>query len=226
MRLAVVIPTLNEATTIVAAIRDLKGQGPDEVIVTDGGSRDGTAELARAEGVGVVEGPPGRGVQQNRGAAAVQGDLLLFLHADCQLEPGAIASLRTFMATHRRVPGGCFRMRVASGNPLFRWIERGGHLRAGALGIPYGDQGIFVRRQVFDALGGFPEIPILEDVMFSIRLAQRGRLALLPHRILVSPRRWHQTGIVAQTIRNWTLTAGAALGMTPSRLAQFYPEVR
>jgi rSAM/selenodomain-associated transferase 2 len=226
MRISVIIPTLNESATIVTSLKRLRAQEADEVIVADASSGDGTAELARAEGVLVIDCPRGRGIQQNRGAAAATGEILLFLHADCGLEPGAIAGLRLFMGRHPKVPGGCFRMRVDSAHPLFRTIDLAADLRAGLIGIPYGDQGIFLRRSFFDSLGGFPEIPIMEDVYMSLQLRRSGRVAVLPHRILVSPRRWTHRGILRQTLRNWLLTAAAALGVSTRTLSRFYPDVR
>ena len=226
MRVSMIVPTLNEATTIVSTLRRLKSEACEELIVVDASSPDGTAGLARAEGVIVIDSPRGRGVQQNLGAAAAGGDVLVFLHADCWLEPGAIAGLRAFLARHPKVPAGCFRMRVEAAHLLYRSIDAAAHLRAGLLGIPYGDQGIFVRRGAFDRVGGFPEIPLMEDVGISLRLRRLGRLAVLPQRIHVSPRRWQRHGIVRQTLRNWSLTAAAALGVPPADLARFYPHLR
>jgi rSAM/selenodomain-associated transferase 2 len=226
MRVSVIIPTLNEAATIVQALRQLKTQHCDEIIVADAMSPDGTAGLARRESVVVVDSSRGRGVQQNRGAAASSGDVLVFLHADCRLENGAIAVLRQYLARHPRVPGGCFRMRIEDSHPLYRAIDTAAHLRAGLLGLPYGDQGIFIRRSVFESLGGFPETPLMEDVLISLKLRHEGRLAVLPARILVSPRRWRQCGIIRQTLKNWALTAAAALGVSTDYLARFYPHIR
>jgi rSAM/selenodomain-associated transferase 2 len=226
MRISVVIPTWNEAATIVGTLRRLRDQGADEVIVVDAASPDGTADGARSEGVLVLEAPRGRGVQQNRGAAAASGDLLVFLHADCRLDDGAIAALRRFLESHARVVGGCFRMRVAAEHPLYRCIDLAAHLRAGVWGIPYGDQGIFVHRRIFQQIGGFPEVPLLEDVGLAMRLRRLGRVAVVPARIFVSPRRWARHGILGQTLRNWALTAAAAVGVPPATLARFYPHVR
>jgi rSAM/selenodomain-associated transferase 2 len=189
-------------------------------------SPDGTAELARAEGAVVIDSPRGRGVQQNRGAMASTGDVLVFLHADCRLEEGAITSLRRFLGCHPRVAGGCFRMRVEAEHPFYRGIDLAAHLRAGLLGIPYGDQGLFLTRRVFEQAGGFPEVPLLEDIGLALRLRRLGRLAVLPQRIFVSPRRWAQQGILGQTLRNWALTAAAAAGVPVSALERFYPHVR
>jgi rSAM/selenodomain-associated transferase 2 len=226
MRVSVIIPTLNEATTIARTLRQLKTQDCDEIIVADAMSADGTATLARREGVAVVDSSRGRSVQQNRGAAASSGDLLVFLHADCRLEDGAIAALRRYLARHPKVPGGCFRMRIEDSHPLYRVIDTAAHLRAGLLGLPYGDQGIFIRRSVFESLGGFPETPLMEDVMISLKLRHKGRLTVLPARIFVSPRRWHQCGIIRQTLKNWALTAAATLGVSTEFLARFYPHIR
>lgn len=224
--ISVVIPTLDEAGTIVATLRRLAGQGADEVVVVDGGSRDETAALARGERVRVVSAPRGRGVQQNRGAAATTGDVLLFLHADCWLDPGALTALRRFIAANPRVPGGCFRMRVAAVAPSFRIIDTAAQFRAGLLGIPYGDQGIFVLRSVFARVGGFPAVALMEDVILALALRRRGRLAVLPPRIHVSPRRWQHQGILRQTLRNTCLILSAALGVPPRILERFYPVVR
>lgn len=225
-RVSVIIPTLNEASTIEPCLESLGDQGADEVIVADAASPDGTASLATRAGAIVVDCPRGRGVQQNRGAAEASGDILLFLHADCRLEPGAIACLRRFESRNPRVPGGCFRMRVDAPDLAYRAIDGAAHLRAGLLGLPYGDQGMYMTRWAFDLVGGFPEIPLMDDLYLALKLRAIGRLALLPKRIDVSPRRWRNHGILGQSLRNWALTAGAALGIGVDQLARFYPVVR
>ncbi len=117
-------------------------------------------------------------------------------------------------------------MRIEDSHPLYRAIDTAAHLRAGLLGLPYGDQGIFIRRSVFESIGGFPETPLMEDVMISLRLRREGRLAVLPARIFVSPRRWRQCGIIKQTLKNWALTTAAALGISTESLVRFYPHIR
>ncbi len=223
---AVVIPTLNEATTIIDCIRTTQSQGVDELVVADAHSPDGTAELVRSAGVTLLPTPRGRGVQQNRGAAVTRSEILLFLHADCRLGPGAVSTLRAFMQRAPRVPGGCFRMKVEAPDLPFRSIDAAAHLRAGVFGLPYGDQGIFVRRTAFEQLGGFHEYPIMEDLDFSRRLSRLGRIALLPTPIVVSPRRWRRRGIAVQTITNWGLTLAAAAGVDFDFLARYYPPLR
>lgn len=225
-RVAVIIPTLNEAATIVGCLRSLAEQGADEVVVADAESPDGTADLAAEAGARVVRSPRGRGVQQNRGAAAVEGDLLVFLHADCKLDRGAIDAARGNARRSPRVPAWCFRMRVDGEDRGFRSIDAAAHLRAGVLGYPYGDQGLVIPRWAFERVGGFPEVPLMEDVFIARRLRRLGRIGLLPARIVVSPRRWRRHGIVGQSLRNWALTVAAAAGVAPEVLARFYPIVR
>ncbi len=224
--MAVIVPTLNEAGTIEACLRNLAAQEADEVVVVDADSPDGTADLARSCGARVLRSSRGRGAEQNEGARASSSEILLFLHADGRLDPGAIASLRRYAARHPKIPGGCFRMRVEAPDPAFRLIDASAHLRAGILGIPYGDQGIFARRTAFQAVGGFPEIRLMDDAILALRLRRLGRLALLSPTIHASPRRWKAKGLIRQTLLNWALTALATLGTPPDRLARFYEAVR
>lgn len=226
MTVSVVVPTWNEASTIVASLRLLAAQHADEVVVADANSPDGTAALASPHCDRVVQSARGRGAQQNQGASASTGDVLVFLHADCSLGHGALDYLRRFMIQSPLVPGGCFRMRVDDPDPRFRAIDAAAHLRAGVLGVPYGDQGIFVRRRVFDSIGGFPEVPLMDDVLLAFRLRQVGRLTVLPPLIHVSPRRWRTRGLTRQTLQNWWLTAAAASGVPLSTLARFYTAIR
>ena len=225
-RVSVVIPTLDEATTIADCLEHLAGQGAFEVIVADAESPDGTAAIAQRRGARVVRSPRGRGVQQNLGAASATGDVLLFLHADCRLQRGGIEAIRCLVGRSPRIPGGCFRMRVDAPDPRYRAIDAAAHLRAGLFEVPYGDQGLFVTRAAFDRVGGFPEVPLMEDVLIALRLRRLGRLAILPRSIVVSDRRWRRHGIVGQSLRNWALTAAAVAGVGPATLARYYPIVR
>jgi rSAM/selenodomain-associated transferase 2 len=224
---AAIVPTLDEAGTIVSCLQALHEQAPEELVVVDAGSRDGTAELARRTGLcRVLDGPRNRGRQQNLGAAATRAPILVFLHADTRLEPGALEQLRTVIMQAPRVPGGCFRMHVAGADPRYRLIDVAAHLRAGLLQVPYGDQGLFAQRWAFEQVGGFPELPLLDDLYFALRLRRLGRLALLRSSIDVSDRRWRQQGVMRQSLRNWAITALAALGVPPKRLCPAYPTVR
>jgi GT2 family glycosyltransferase len=161
----------------------------------------------------------------NAGAAAAHGEHLLFLHADCTLEPGALGAV-PHVLHRRRVIAGCFAMRVRAEGVLYRTIDGCASARVRLTGVVYGDQGLFLRRDDFLRLGGFPVAPFLEDVLFSQRLRRAGRVVVVPSRILVSPRRWQKVGVVRQTLRNWTLTTLALAGIAPDRLARFYPPIR
>ena len=223
-RVTIIIPTLNEATCIARTLETLRGQHPYEIIIADGGSTDGTLELARGADL-VLAAPPGRAVQMNSGAAVARGEHLLFLHADCRLAAGAVAAIGPALR-RPSVAAGCFSMRVEAAGPLFRSIDACATARVRLTGIAYGDQGLFVRRADFARLGGFPPLRFMEDVFFSRRLRRDGRIVVLPHAIHVSPRRWQKMGVVRQTLRNWTLTALALAGVSPDRLATYYPQVR
>lgn len=224
MHCSIIIPTLNEALQIADAIASARALEPTEIIVVDGGSTDDTLAAARCADQ-VLTAARGRASQQNTGAAASQGDVLLFLHADCRLEPNGLDQIATALADSRCV-GGCFRQRIDAHGVRFRWLERGNSLRVELWGLAYGDQGIFVRRDVFDRLGGFPSLTLMEDLFFTKRLRREGTLALLAGPLHISARRWERQGVFRQTTRNWCLTALAQCGVSPNRLARFYPHVR
>ncbi len=222
MRLSIVIPTLNESARIERSILHALDLRPTEVIVADGGSSDGTTELARAAGAVVINSERGRGHQLNAGARDSQGDVLLFLHADCWLEPDARSQIEATLHD-QRVVGGAFRQQIDDDRTVFRWLEWGNAARVRWRNLPYGDQGIFLRRKTFELLGGFESVRLMEDVLLMQKLRRnQHRIELLPGPIHVDPRRWLANGVVRQTLKNWTLLAGLRLGITPNRLAQFY----
>jgi rSAM/selenodomain-associated transferase 2 len=221
---SVIVPTLNEAGCLAKTLHALRQQRPREVIVADGGSDDGTRGAAAGADRFVVA-PRGRAAQMNAGAAAAVGEILLFLHADCVPEEGALPEAGRLLA-RQGVAAGCYRMRVAAEGPLYRLIDACATARVRLTGIVYGDQGLFVRREVFERAGGFPPLRLMEDVFLSRTLARMGRVVVAARRLFVSPRRWQRAGLVRQTLRNWALTALAAGGVHPDRLAAFYPVVR
>lgn len=224
MRISVVIPALNEATTIAHTLASLRAERPHEIIVVDGGSDDDTPEQARAADL-VLRGSRGRALQMNHGASHATGDVLLFLHADCTPQPGCLDAVRKTLS-RRHVVAGCFRMRVAAPGWMYRLIDACATGRVRLSGIVYGDQGLFLRRDVFNSVNGFPSLRLMEDVYLSLRLRRLGTIAVAPSELVVSPRRWQRQGIVRQTVRNWTLVGLAAAGVHPDRLARFYPSVR
>lgn len=225
MRISIIIPTLNEAERIADVVAKARALGEEsDIIVVDGGSNDGTLDLADAADVTLTT-ERGRAIQQNAGAAAATGDVLLFLHADCWLESGSLSSVRSVLEDER-VVGGCFRQAIDARGMRFRLLEFGNALRVKTCKWAYGDQGIFVRRDVFEQAGGFPEVALMEDLLLMKRLKRVGRIALLDQRIHVSARRWQSQGVVRQTLRNWSLIALAHCGVSPNRLAGLYPYVR
>jgi rSAM/selenodomain-associated transferase 2 len=216
-RVSVIIPAVDEEAAIAAAVLSVKDHA--EVIVVDGGSRDGTRDVAAASGARVLACGRGRGRQLHAGALAAAGDWLTFLHADTRLEPGWSETLRGLDAD---VAGGAFTFALDSSRPAYRLLETAVAWRAKHLRLPYGDQAIFARRAAYEAAGGFAPLPILEDVDFVRRLDRIGRLVILPQKALTSPRRWERHGLVATTLRNVSLLTLYAAGLPPSRLATLY----
>ena len=226
MDVSVVIPCLNEQSAVSQAVFSAWTAGADEVIVVDGGSRDGTWQRLQRLPCRAVRGPRGRAVQQNLGARLAQGQVLLFLHADCRLADGAADQVRRLLARFDHVVGGAFRQRILAPGLPFRLLELGNALRALWLQCPFGDQALFIRRRVFERLGGFPPVPIMEDVLLSRAAARRGTLTLLSGPVQVSPRRWLHCGVVRQTLTNWRLLWGLWRRWPWEQLAAAYATVR
>ena len=224
MSISIVIPTLNEAGRLAETIAALRLQQPGEIIVVDGGSSDATPRLANKADV-FLQGPRGRALQMNLGAAHATANTLLFLHADCLLESGALEEAERLLE-RRTTIAGCYSMSVRARGWLIRSIAACATARVRFTGLAYGGQGLFIRREQFQQLGGFPLLSFMEDLFFSKQLRRLGRIVVARRRIFVSPRRWQREGLVRQTLRNWTLTALAAGGIDPDRLAALYPVLR
>lgn len=224
MSVSIIIPTLDESQCIAATIASLRAQRPLEIIVADGGSTDETIELAKEADL-VIAAPRGRAAQMNAGAARARGAHLLFWHADCTLQDGGLIALSRALRSPT-VAAGCFTMHVAAEGMAYRAIDACASGRVRLTGVVYGDQGLFVRREDFWRVQGFPPVRFLEDVLLSQRLRRLGRVVVVPHAIFVSPRRWQKVGLVRQTLRNWALTGLALAGVSPDTLAPYYSVIR
>jgi rSAM/selenodomain-associated transferase 2 len=218
VKLAVVIPTLDEAEQVAAAVQSASGPGV-EVIVVDGGSRDGTRERAAAAGARVIgiDGAPGRARQLGVGARDSGGDVLLFLHADTRLPPGFAAAVEEALADENTV-GGAFRLRFDRRTAPLRVVEAGARLRAVLFGMVYGDQALFVRRSTLEALGGIRDVPIMEDLDLVSAMKRRGRVALLPQEAVTSARRYRATGPLRTALRHTLAALGWWIGIDRARL--------
>ncbi len=220
---SIVVPALDEAANLERLLPDLAARCPGaEVIVVDGGSRDGTGAVAqRHPAVRYLESPPGRARQMNAGARAARGNALLFLHADSVLPAGATAAIARALA-EPAVVGGRFDVRFTSPRRPFRMIAAFMNWRSRLTRICTGDQGIFVSRSAFEALGGYADIPLMEDVEFTARLKRLGALACLHLRITTSSRKWERDGILRTILLMWALRLLYFCGADPVRLHHWY----
>lgn len=223
--LSVIVPVLDEAAVIgttLAALAPLRSRGC-EVIVVDGGSRDGTLEAARPLVDAVLAAPRGRASQMNAGAAAARGEVLLFLHADTALPASADRLILDGLAGSGR-DWGRFDLRLSGAHPLLRVVERMMNWRSRATGICTGDQGIFVVRTAFQRAGGFPPLALMEDIALSRRLKAIGPPLCIRERVVTSSRRWETNGVLRTVLRMWRLRLLYFLGADPARLARIYEQ--
>lgn len=219
LRLAAVVPTLDEESLLERRLIALAGL-VDEVVVSDGGSTDATRAIAESHGVRVITGGRGRGDQLNRGAAACDAEVLLFLHADTELEAKGIAALRAAIAGG--AVGGGFLCRFDHPGPIYRLGEWIVNLRTRVTRGPLGDQAQFATRAAFEALGGFRDWPLLEDLDFVRRLKRHGRVVVLEPPATTSARRFEKYGIARTIATNWLIFTLFFLGVPPERLERFY----
>jgi len=221
VRVSIIIPALNEAERISLAIDRAWRAGADEVVVVDGGSDDATRQIATDSRCVVLDSPPGRALQQNAGANAAKGDVLLFLHADNWLAEDAVDEIREVLGDSE-VQHGAFRQVIAATGWRFRGLEWGNAWRVRWRGLPYGDQGIFFLREAFLQAGGFPLVPLMEDLILMRAVRRHAWPRLLPGPLHVDPRRWQRHGVLRQTLRNWWLVTSYDCGASLDRLATYY----
>ena len=219
--LSVIVPTLNESNHIDAVLADVLKGDALEVIVSDGGSWDDTLRRAAVYDVRMCQGVPGRSHQMNRGAAVARGAYYLFLHADSRLPDGFDRIIRRVLAD-ASVAAGAFSLGIEAAAGKMRLVAWGSNLRSRLLGLPYGDQGIFLRASRFHHCGGFPELPIMEDFALMRRLRRWGRIVTTPEQIRTSPRRWLRQGVLRTTLINQAIIAAYLLGVSPERLLRWY----
>jgi rSAM/selenodomain-associated transferase 2 len=225
MRISIVIPVLNEEKSIATTLAALAPLKPHELIIVDGGSTDSTREICKRLGAAVLSAPRGRGRQMNHAARQATGDVLLFLHADTRLPNSAFADMHAALRNPQCV-GGRFDVQLEGSHWMLRMIGAMISLRSRISKVATGDQAIFVRREIFDELGGYPDIPLLEDVAFSRALKRKGAVACLRSRVVTSARRWEADGIWRTIFRMWTLKLFYFLGVSPVRLKRYYGDTR
>ena len=220
-RISVVIPALDESDALPRALECTRGPGVERIVV-DGGSGDGTPEVARASGAEkVIRAAPGRARQLDAGWREASGDVIVFLHADTRLDPGWPDAIRAALRD-RAVAGGAFRLAFRSRRAVYRWLELWVRVRSRLAGLPFGDQALFVRRELIVAEGGIPPVPIFEDLDLVRLIRRRGRLALLPERAWTSTRRYERNGVLRQGLRNHAATLAWLLGVDRDRVAGWY----
>lgn len=225
MRISIVIPALDEEDGLARTIASCSGERVCEVIVVDGGSRDRTAEVARRAGARVLFAQRGRARQMNAGAAAARGEVLLFLHADTLLPAGFDRAVVRAVSA-QGVVGGRFDIDLQPSSPLIWLTARLISLRSRLSRIATGDQALFARREAYEAVGGFEDVPIMEDLAFSIALKRQGDIACLRERVISSSRRWSKDGVFRTILLMWTMRLLYFCGVSPRRLRDFYADTR
>lgn len=225
MRVSVIIPVLDEEKTIASTVGAVKALRPDEIMVVDGGSTDRTCEISEQAGATVLSSPRGRARQMNLGAQEATGDVFLFLHADTRLPASALDDVRSALADSEFV-GGRFDVELDGDRWILKAVGAMINLRSRLTKVATGDQAIFVRRKIFEEIGGFPDVPLMEDIAFSRALKRKGKMACLRSRVITSARRWEADGVWRTIVKMWTLKLLFFAGISPARLKRFYADTR
>lgn len=219
--ISLIIPCLNDQEALGKTLSHLQGEEGIEVIVADGGSHDSSRKIAETAGAHVVDSPPGRGRQLNQGAAAAGGDILFFLHADT-IPPAGFATLIRASLSDKGVAAGSFSLALDMDGRRARLVCLGTNLRSRLFSLPYGDQGFFISREIFNKINGFPEQELMEDYEFIRRAGKLGRIKILPEAVTSSARRWRRLGFLKTTLLNQMMVLGYLLGVSPASLARRY----
>ncbi len=223
--ISIILPVLNEAGTInesIARLRGIDRGNIAEIIVVDGDPGGSTIRAIQAEGIRTTHSAKGRARQMNHGAGLASGDILLFLHADTELPRNAFPLIGAAMKDGR-FAAGAFDFGMKSDKRIFRVTEKYVFFRTRLTRVPFGDQAIFLRRSLFEELGGYRDIPVMEDVEIMKRVRKRGEsIIIIPEQVMTSVRRYEQEGLVSCTLRNWMLQILYAIGVSPERLKSFY----
>jgi len=226
VKLSIIIPVLNEAKNLRHTLKNLHLSDSEELIVVDGGSTDATTAIAGEFTDNVFTTKTGRAMVMNFGAEHAQGDILLFLHADCILPDNAFILIREVLAD-RNIAAGAFTLSIDDRRTRFRIIEAFANLRAGLTSYIYGDQGMFLRKETFKSIGGFADIPLMEDIEISMRLKKVGKIVFVKQPVKASSRRWIEEGVVYTTLRDWTnVFLYTFLKVSPGKLIKYYRNVR
>ncbi|MFH1215893.1 MAG: TIGR04283 family arsenosugar biosynthesis glycosyltransferase [Pseudomonadota bacterium] len=219
--ISIIIPVYNERERLPATLAAIGNDKQLEIIVVDGGSTDNSPEIARKRGIMVIASDLGRARQLNKGAEAAKGEILLFLHGDTKLPAGFIEPVVNAMKRQNFV-AGAFQLAIESRRRNVQWIARLANLRSRFLHLPYGDQGLFMRATLFREIGGYPDLPVMEDFSLVRSLRKKGKIILLEDAVMTSARRWESLGVFKTTFINQIMIGGFLLGVSPHLLANFY----
>lgn len=221
---SIIVPVVNEESIIQATLSSIQDNSALEIIVVDGGSKDQTVKIVSEMGIKIIKSPvSGRANQMNYGAKIAKGELFLFIHADSNL-PENYLDLIAKTLVNPNIIAGAFELAINSNKTGLKIIEKLVNWRSHLFSLPYGDQGIFMRREVFEEIGGFPELPIMEDFELIRRLKKRGKIGIIPAKITTSARRWEKVGIWKTTIINQLIIIGYFLKISPEKLKNFYQQ--
>jgi rSAM/selenodomain-associated transferase 2 len=220
-KISIIIPVLNEINSIGNTLKVILPISDIEIIIVDGGSRDETVKFCENLGLKVISSVKGRSLQMNTGAKFATADILLFLHGDTLLPVNFVPLIQqTLMDNH--IIAGAFELKINSPKWGLRWIEKLVKWRSRIFQLPYGDQAIFLRKSTFIEIGGFPEIPIMEDFELIRMLRKKGQIKIVPESVITSARRWEKLGIFKTTLINQIVILGYFLGIKPEKIALWY----